>query len=205
MILERDEQLARRLCLEVDVRGRTLLHHHLEGFPCSIKMISILLQHGAKLNHVDHDGNTPLSLYLQSFQLADRTETCQFLLQHGADALWTSPDGENLAHLAMRAHNAKIDVLRTLAAHGVDLAAKDNNMKSILHHGAIHGSLSKEILDFIRRVCLLHLDDRDTQGKTPILYASEAANKKRSCNLFARDRWKHTLEHLHSLSETELD
>lgn len=118
MILERDEQLARRLCLEVDARGRTLLHHHLEGFPCSIEMIFILLQHGAKLNHVDHDGNTPLSLYVRSSRLADRTETCQFLLQHGADALWTSQDGENLAHLAMRAHNVKLGVLETLAAHG---------------------------------------------------------------------------------------
>lgn len=205
MILERDEKLAQHLCLGVDVRGRTLLHHHLKSFPCSIKMITVLLHHGANLNSVDHGGDTPLSIYFQSIQFADRTETCQFLLEHGADPLWTSPDGQNLAHLAMHAHNVNINVLQTLTTHGVDLAAKDNNMKSILHHGAIHGSLSKEILKFIQRNNLLHLDDRDTQGKTPLLYALEEANKKRSPDEFAGNRWKHTLEHLHSLNKTELD
>jgi hypothetical protein len=71
---------------------------------------------------------------------------------------------------------ADLAVLETLSAHGVDLVAKDNGGKSILHHGAIPGSLSMEILNFVLGKYLLHLDDRDKEGETPLLYASEAAN-----------------------------
>lgn len=61
----------------------------------------------------------------------------------------------------------KVGVLEALSDYGVDVAAKDTSGKSILHYGAIHGSLSKEILSFIQKNNLLQLDDRDAQKKTP--------------------------------------
>ncbi|RHZ60776.1 hypothetical protein CDV55_105026 [Aspergillus turcosus] len=186
-ILRRDERLAHCLCREVDARGRSLLHNYLHAGRSSIEMVTVLMRHGMRLNNIDQDGNSPLSLHLQAFNLADRTETCCFLLQHGADALWTNQEGQNLAHLAMCSPKADLAVLELLSAYGVDLAAKDNSGKSLLHHGAIHGSLTMEILNFIRPNDLLHPDDSDKEGKTPLLYASEAANKKQSYS-FAGDR-----------------
>jgi len=94
---------------------------------------------------------------------------------------------------------ANASILETLSDHGVDVAAKDMSGKSILHYGAIHGPLSKEILNFIQRNNLLHLDDEDAQGKTSFMYAEEEASKERPCGLLARDRWRHSLENLHSL------
>lgn len=79
MILNRDKKLARSLCCEVDARGRSLMHHYLEVRNGSIEMITVLLNHGARLNDVDQDGNTPLSLHLQGFKRADQTKTCHFL------------------------------------------------------------------------------------------------------------------------------
>lgn len=61
----------------------------------------------------------------------------------------------------------KVGVLEALSDYGVDVAAKDTSGKSILHYGAIHGSLSKEILSFIQKNNLLQLDDRDAQKKNP--------------------------------------
>lgn len=175
------------------------MHHHLEeGMECSIEMLTVLLCHGSRLDDVDQDGNTPLSLYLQGFSLLGQMEICHFLLEHGADALWRSPKGQNLAHLAMYGPVAALGVLGALSNHGVDVTAKDTSGKSILHYGAIHGTLSKEILNFIQRNNL-HLDDKDAQGKTSLMYAEEEASKERHCDLFAGDRWQHTLENLRSL------
>ena len=194
MILDRDEQLAQHLCRDVDARGRTLMHHHLEVASCSTEMITVLLFYGTRLNDVDQDGNTPLSLHLQRSNWAGQAEICHFLLEHSADALWRSPTGQNLAHLAMCKPMADASILEALSDHGVDVAAKDTSGKSILHYGAIHGSLSKEILNFIQRNNLFHLDDEDAQGKTSFMYAEEAC-KERPCG----DRWRHSLENLHSL------
>lgn len=169
MILDRDEQLAQHLCRDVDTRDRPLMHHHLEVAGCSIEMITVLLFYGARLNDADQDGNTPLSLHFQRSKWAGQAEICRFLLGHGADALWRSPTGQNLAHRAMCKPMADPCVLEALSNHGVDVAAKDTSGKSILHYGyggAIHGSLSKEILNFIQRNNLLHLTDEDAQGKT---------------------------------------
>lgn len=202
VILSLDKQLAaRRLCLERDARGRNLLHYHLTANTCSLEMIAILLRHGTSLTDVDQDGDTPLSLYLRGFRLGDRTEICCFLLQHGADALWTSSEGQNLAHLAMHSHSTEPGVLKALRDHGVDLAARDDSGKTILHHGAMSGSLSKEVIDFLRKNSPFDLAERDKEGKTPLLYAREAANKTRSRDVFAGGRWKHTLENLSSSVE----
>lgn len=167
MILNRDKKLAQSLCCEVNARGRSLMHHYLEVRNGSIEMITVLLNHGVRLNDVDQDGNTPLSLHLQGFKRADQTKICRFLLENSADALWRSPKGQNLAHLAMCNHMVKVGVLEALSDYGVDVAAKDTSGKSILHYGAIHGSLSKEILSFIQKNNLLQLDDRDAQKKPP--------------------------------------
>ncbi|KAJ9266774.1 hypothetical protein DTO212C5_6201 [Paecilomyces variotii] len=184
VMFERDRKKALDLCLEADTRGRTLMHYHLSAPICSRAMLEVLLRYGAKIDAVDKEGNTPLSLFLRGFTLGDRTETCRFLLQNGANALW-----------------AELGVLESLTAYGVDLEAKDKSGKSILHHGAIHGSLSSDILKYVQENSLLKVDEMDGEGKTPLLYASEAAEKEWPRDLFARDRWKSTLENLRNAAQ----
>ncbi|KAL4787462.1 ankyrin repeat-containing domain protein [Aspergillus varians] len=200
-ILKRDRQIFRYLCRGVDACGRALMHHHLDDDACSLEMIIVLLFYGARLNNIDQGGNTPLSLYLGSFQWVDRTEICRFLLQHGADAHWRSPNGQNLAHLAMCSYRGEVGVLEALRDHDVDLTAKDDSGETILHHGAIHGTLNEEVLSFVQGSNLFRLDDKDNEGKTPLLYASEAANETRSPDSLARHRWNSSLGYLKRLHE----
>ncbi|KAE8415238.1 ankyrin repeat-containing domain protein [Aspergillus pseudocaelatus] len=200
VILNKDREGGRQLCLETDRQGRSLLHHHLQSCICSLEMVTILLDHGVRVDDVDKNGDTPLSIYLRKFKLLCESEICLSLLQQGADAFWTSPKGENLAHLAMHNWKLEIELLKLLSEHGVNLSSKDNSEKNILHHGAIHGSVSKDILDFILQKDLINWNDKDEKGKNPFMYALEESKKKRHPDLFASDRWKHTLENLSNLA-----
>ncbi|KAL1847874.1 hypothetical protein Plec18170_008284 [Paecilomyces lecythidis] len=201
IIFERDIKKALDLCLEADTRGRTLMHHHLSAPICSTAMLEVLLDYGADIDAVDQEGNTPLSLLLRGFTLMDRTNTCRFLLKNGADALWFDSTGLNLAHLSMQNHTAELGVLQSLSEYGVDLAAKDNSGKSILHHGAIHGSLSSEILVYVQEKSLLKIGEMDRERKTPLLYASKAAEEEWPHDMFAGNRWKSTLENLQNTAQ----
>jgi hypothetical protein len=156
-------------------------------------MVILLLLYGAKVEYTDNNGHTPLSTYLSTFKFGDRVETCQLLLEHGANALWTGPDGRNLAHLAVCHHKMEPGVLEALSDYGLDLSMKDNGGKGIVHHGAISGLLNLEIAIFLHERDLLDLHATDGSGKSPIDYALKEAIKKRP-----RNRWKQTLETLQS-------
>ncbi|OGM47366.1 hypothetical protein ABOM_003825 [Aspergillus bombycis] len=200
IILNKDREGGRQLCLETDRQGRSLLHHHLQSRICSLEMVTILLNHGARVDDLDKNGDTPLSLYLQTFHLSYRTEICLSLLQQGADARWTNSKGENLAHLAMRNWKVEVELLKVLSEHGVNLSAKDKSVKNILHHGAIHGSVSKDICDFILQNNLMNWNEKDEKGITPFMYVLEESKKTRHRYLFASDRWERTRENLSNLA-----
>ncbi|PLB33154.1 ankyrin repeat domain-containing protein [Aspergillus candidus] len=161
-------------------------------------MVVLLLSYGSKVDRTDNNEHTPLSTFLSKFTLGDRVETCQLLLEHGANALWTGPDGRNLAHLAACHHTMEPGVLEALSNYGLDLSAKDKGGKSIVHHGAISGSLSLEATTFLYERNILNLHDTDESGKSPLDYALQEANKERSSFQFASSRWKRTLESLQS-------
>ncbi|KAL5340246.1 ankyrin repeat-containing domain protein [Aspergillus crustosus] len=197
-IFSRDESLAESYCLSVDAEGQNLLHHYLQADSSLSEMVLLLLSYGAKVNGIDNKGHTPLSVYLGTFKWGDRVETCRLLLKHGANALWTGPDGRNLAHIAVHNHKTELGVLEALAQYGLNLSMKDKSGKGILHHGAIGGSISVEVTTFLCKQILLDLYDRDGSGRTPLHYASEAANKELSQDTFGRYRWKQTLETLQS-------
>ncbi|GAB1198512.1 hypothetical protein APSETT444_007835 [Aspergillus pseudonomiae] len=202
IILNKDRDGSRQICLETDRLGKSLLHHHLQSCICSLEMVTILLDHGVRVDDIDKNGDTPLSIYLRRFKLS-QSEICLSLLLQGAGALWTSPKGENLAHLAMHNWKAEVELLKVLSEYGVNLSATDKSGKNILHHGAIHGSVSKDILNFILQKNLINWNDQDEKGMTPFMYALEESKKPRHPNLFASDRWKHTLENLSNLAGAE--
>ncbi len=198
-IFSRDEDSARGYCLDVDTKGRTLLHHYLQDAFAPSDMVILLLSYGAKVECTDNNGHTPLSTYLSTFKFGDRVETCQLLLKHGANALWNAPDGRNLGHLAACHHTMEPGVLEALSDYGLDLSKKDKGGKSIVHYGAISGSLSLEVAAFLDERNLLDLHSTDYSGKTPLDYALKEANKERPPFGPARNRWKQTLETLQSL------
>ncbi|KAE8374950.1 ankyrin repeat-containing domain protein [Aspergillus bertholletiae] len=200
VILNKDKEACRQLCIETDRQGRSLLHHHLKSSVCSLEIVTILLDHGVSVNNVDNNGDTPLSLYL-GLKPSPRAAICLYLLQKGADTFWTNSKGENLAHLAMRSWKVDVEVLKVLLYHGVDLSAKDNSGKNILHHGAICGSASKDILDFIFEENLLNWNDRDEAGMTPFAYVLHESKKTQCPNTFASGRWKCTMENFCNLAE----
>ncbi|KAL4884606.1 ankyrin repeat-containing domain protein [Aspergillus karnatakaensis] len=202
-IFSRNQRLARSFCFEADAKGQTLLQHHLQAVLPSTEMIMLLLDYGARVGVLDNEGNSPLSTYLSTFKLKYQATICRLLLERGADPLWTDSDGRNLAHMAVRSHNSHIGVLEVLSEYGSNLSAKDKAGKGILHHGAIGGSLSMEILTYLRKRDLLNLYEGDKDGKGPLHYAFEKAEKQNSPRLFHGDRWKNTLENLQILVEME--
>jgi ankyrin repeat protein len=79
-------------------------------------------------------------------------------------------------------------VLRVLSNYGVDLSMKDISRKSVVHYGAISGSLSLDIIKFLHERNLLDLHDRDGSGNSPLDYALEAADKERLPDEFSSNR-----------------
>ncbi|KAF3389451.1 Serine/threonine-protein phosphatase 6 regulatory ankyrin repeat subunit A [Penicillium rolfsii] len=161
-------------------------------------ILILLLSYGAKVECTDNNGHTPLSTYLSTFKFGNRAKTCKLLLERGANALWNDSDGRNLAHLAVSQDRVELGVLKALSDYGLDLSRKDRGGRSIIHHGAISGSLSLEIATFLHERNLLDLYSKDSSGKTPLDYALEEAYKERPESQFASDRWKQTLKALQS-------
>lgn len=137
----------------------------------------MLLNHGADVNGINTEGDSPLSLYLRTPGLVlNRASICRSLLENGASSLWSDESGRNLAHISMLADPWQPfdEVLLTLKDFDVDITAKDSNNRSILHHGARNGSLSQGIINLLRDSESLSLGDQDKFGKTPLSYAEEA-------------------------------
>jgi ankyrin repeat protein len=196
LILDRHKDIAPSLCLSADKQGRTLLHHCLQSqSDPQVHMITLLLDHGANVDHIGLDENSPLSTYLRPRRIEDRTEICRFLLKRGADPLWTGSNGRNLAHVAMYNWKPEVEVLKLLKAHGVDLSLKDKDARSILHHGAIHGSISEEMICFLQRDNIDGICERDLKDKSPLMYATEAAKiKRRRLEETCPERWQKSYE-----------
>ncbi|KAF5005828.1 hypothetical protein F66182_15901, partial [Fusarium sp. NRRL 66182] len=101
----------------VDAEGLTALHYSFNRYP-QVDIITLLLHHGANMNHTDLEGNSPLSIYLQTPTFEDRTAITRFLLEQGADPLWKNSDGQTLAHVTMNNYEAEVGVLELLDSHG---------------------------------------------------------------------------------------
>lgn len=205
LILDREKGIEMSLRLSADKQGKTLMHHLLQSPPASkVRMIALLLDYGTNMNHIGLDGNYPLSIYLREFrQFGDRREVCQFLLKRGADPIWTNGHGRNLAHLAMHNRKAEVDVLELLKAHGVDISLKDKEARSISYHGAIHGSISEEMIRLLQRENIDGIHERDLENKSPLMYAEEAAKTKRRLVDEPR-RWRKSKEAVQQMQIYEM-
>ncbi|KAJ6111440.1 ankyrin [Penicillium sp. IBT 18751x] len=72
----------------------------------------------------------------------------------------------------MRAGDDTIVVLQDLSEL-VEISAKNREVKTILHHGAINAAFSKSLIRFLQRKGMFNFDEKDLKGKTPLEYAGE--------------------------------
>jgi ankyrin repeat protein len=82
--------------------------------------------------------------------------------------------------------------LNLLVEHGVDLAKRDHDGRTVLHCAAICGSLTEQSLGFLINIVSIQADEEDTYGRTALQYATELAAKDRSSKTWDPKRWERT-------------
>ncbi|PLB42131.1 Pfs, NACHT, and Ankyrin domain protein [Aspergillus candidus] len=174
----------------LDNHGRTPLHHHVSSVFCYTDMVDFLIQRGCNINTPDGKGNSSLHLYVDSFHLKVDKEMFFFFIRKGADPLWVNERQENLAHLLMHHRGADHELLKFLFDSGLDPAARDTDGKCFIHHGAIYGVFTKELVEFLHSRGALDMQSRDSAGKTPLDYAEEKTHQGFSDFELLHSAWK---------------
>jgi ankyrin repeat protein len=199
-------QVLSRVWNTLDHFGKNPLHHHVASMFCSAEVVRFLVQSGCDVNQSDTEGNSPLGLYLDSFHFSGRTDIFWLLALEGADLLWINKKGQNLAHLLMHqrvSHEVILDILFDI---GLDPAATDLDGRTLMHHGAIHGVFTEELLEFLECRGALDLNTRDSAGNTPLNYAEEEANREFPEDILSRNhrRREESYECLKAMSHVVL-
>ncbi|KAL2815028.1 ankyrin [Aspergillus cavernicola] len=186
----------------LDHFGRNPLHHHVSSVLCSAEVVEFLVQLGCDVNEFDKEGNSSLGLYVGSFHLGVQSDIFFLLIRKGADLLWVNGHRQNLAHLFMHHREADSLILKYLFDHNLDPTARDLDGKSFMHHGAIHGVFTKELVEFLKREGVLDLHATDSIDKTPLNYAEEKVHSEQPDDspLHYDPRWKESFRHLNAIS-----
>jgi ankyrin repeat protein len=183
------------LCKTTDHGGQTPLHHacdYILGKRRDPETVRILVDAGADPDATDEDGDTPLAVHLSSFWGAD-TDVCRLLLRVSRPG-FVNNAGLTLAHVYTRCLLMEVATLLALQEAGVDLAAADPKGRTMLHHVSISGWLTEEVLEFLLGNTTLRTDAADADGRTPIQYAAEEAEKSRDWWFHQPGRWRKTLK-----------
>ncbi|EAY22755.1 hypothetical protein TVAG_476840 [Trichomonas vaginalis G3] len=101
---------------------------------CDVKIVELLLDHGANIDVTDGNGNTPLMLTARF----GRDDVLQLLIQKGADVKHKNNSGENALIVAVIRQNEK--VVEILLSNKADPNVGDEC--SPLYHAAAMGSLN---------------------------------------------------------------
>jgi FOG: Ankyrin repeat len=184
----------------LDHFGRTPLHHHVAATFCSAEVLNFLIQIGCDVNQSDRAGNSPLGLYVSSFHLSIQSDIFLLLVQKGADPHWINEHGQTLAHLVMHHQGADTTILEYLFTVGVDPATTDLDGRTLMHHGALHGAFTEDLIDFLdcRGVLAHYLTATDFTCKTPLDYAKEMALRNPHRDVYDNPRWEESLKNLNA-------
>ncbi|PHH92415.1 hypothetical protein CDD83_7484 [Cordyceps sp. RAO-2017] len=186
-----------------DNRGRNALHHLLSGKKqVDPAVVQHLIDNGVDANDLDDMGMSPLANYLSRFPPGHEhaQEVVRLLFQGGADASFrTRSGGLGLVHLYARSRRPTVELLTILESSGVNLQMEDDENRTVLHHCAISGTLTQEVLCFLCNQVGLSARSRDVHGRTPRQYAAEAAKMERHPHVFDPNRWSRTEKILDSL------
>ncbi|OAA33893.1 pfs domain-containing protein [Beauveria brongniartii RCEF 3172] len=178
-----------------DKRGRNALHHLVkESYHADEEAIVSLVSAGVRVEDLDDEGSSPLSLYLTAdLPLPPNAARVVYLFfRCGSNPSFKNDHELSLAHLYAQSWESRIEVLQTLEEFGVDVAAKDCEGRTLLHHCAIAGSLTEQAFHFLRDKAGLDKHLQDHHGKTPLQYATEERRKERDPFIYDPNRWSRT-------------
>ncbi|KAJ3532880.1 hypothetical protein NM208_g8239 [Fusarium decemcellulare] len=166
-----------------DKHGRHVLHHLL-GSTCNFMVdtaiLGYFLARSVCINDLDDAGMSPVAIYLRSVTLggyADDPNLLRLMFESGADPSFETRDGLGLVHLVSRSGRISLSVLELLASWGVNLGAEDRQGRTALHHCAINGTLTDDVLHFLCHMVGLSNELRDIEGRTPLEYAVDMYQK----------------------------
>ena len=118
------------------------LHHaSCRGF---LRIVRVLLEHGAEVNKQDERGRTALQRAIWNIRNLD---VAQFLLEQGADPNIRNNSGQTALHIAT--HKATVDFMPVLLKYGADLEAKNNYGYTPLHCVCIYDFSVKSTVQFL--------------------------------------------------------
>nr|CEG03538.1 unnamed protein product [Fusarium acuminatum CS5907] len=175
-----------------DKHGRNALHHLWKDYEITeIDSLKLLLELSTGVNELDQEGLSPTATFLSTrvfLNSNEDPEVLRLLFRHGADPSHKTKEGFNLAHLAVRSGRASAALLRILANQKVDVRARDEQGRTALHHSAISGWLTEEVLCCLRDEFQLSTELLDAQRKTPLAYAIKKGQEDHHPDIFERDR-----------------
>lgn len=117
---------------------------------------------------------------------------------------WLSEERESLIHLVMHQWDSNNSLFLERLLQSLNIRAKDAKGRNILHHGAIHGAFNEKLTRFLRETNIFNLlHENDFQGKTPLDYAEEEAQRERHPVFFKGSRWHESLHNLKTLQEEQ--
>jgi ankyrin repeat protein len=176
-ILESEQANAVALVTSKDGHGHNVLHHLLSLTSTTqapqFRTVQWLLGVGASGSDLDHSGCSPLARYFHSCMGTLDVEICKSLLHVKGSASFVGFEGQKLGHLCARRFDLGVPILKVLNRHGVDLATKDWDGRTILHYAVMHDSLTAQVLRYLVDVVGIPEDEQDKQGRTALQYAIE--------------------------------
>lgn len=91
-------------------------------------------------------------------------------------------------------------VLRVLRDYGLDILGKDHSNKCIVHHAAIHGTVSNGLVAALPKRSIRSFCEPDCESLTPLMYAERSASQNEDGDEISNDqRWQVTLDLLHMM------
>jgi ankyrin repeat protein len=191
VLLETDVATRPSLVASKDISGKNSLHHLLSRtFNVRIETVQLLLNKGVDSSELDVSGVSPLVSYLKGYGLGINVGICRLMLSDKGNSSFVDKDGQNLGHLYASTLECKVQVLKILREHGVDLTQKDLQSRTILHCSAISGSITEESLHYLLYVVSVPINAEDASGKTALQHATEMAWKDYSPHIYDSGRWE---------------
>ncbi|KEY73474.1 hypothetical protein S7711_07498 [Stachybotrys chartarum IBT 7711] len=179
-----------------DKHEENVLHHLLSNtVDVNISVVNYVLKWPVGINDVNDAGMSPMAKYFRAFVLYggdDAPEVLHLMFKCGANPAFETEEGLGLAHLAAGSRRVSVRLLRTLTSWGVDLKAEDKQGRTALHHSAIKGILTEDVLGFLCNEFGLSTELQDAHGKTPLDYAVELGQSHRHPDFFDSNRWART-------------
>lgn len=169
-----------------DSSRRNALHRYARCFDVNIQGIQRLVDYGVDAGEIDATGDYPISVYLGRPLGSVEWGICRLLLA-GVEPKHVHHHGLTFAHLYAVRGYVTVSILKCFGETGVPMSAVDGQGRHLLHHLALHGSLTREVLEFVLSDTGIDLEARDDHGKTALRYAEERVKLSTRDSSISRD------------------